>query len=85
MKIAIAGTGYIGLSSGILLAQHNEAVALNIIPEKVSSIWRSFHGTKREQLKLSFRLFQVYLIEFDVFVKISRHMGKGNNKSRIAV
>lgn len=38
MKIAVAGTGYVGLSNSILLSQHNEVYAVDIIPEKVEMI-----------------------------------------------
>ena len=38
MKIAVAGTGYVGLSLAVLLAQHNEVTAVDVIPEKVEKI-----------------------------------------------
>lgn len=40
MKIAVAGTGYVGLSIATLLAQHNEVTAVDIVEEKVNLINR---------------------------------------------
>lgn len=37
-KIAVAGTGYVGLSLAVLLAQHNQVTAVDIVPEKVEMI-----------------------------------------------
>lgn len=38
MKIAIAGTGYVGLSIAVLLAQHNDVTAVDVVPDKVEML-----------------------------------------------
>lgn len=51
MKIAIAGTGYVGLSNAILLAQHNQVTALDINAEKVSQINRNVSPIKDRDIE----------------------------------
>ena len=51
MKIAVAGTGYVGLSIATLLAQHNEVVAVDVIPEKVEKINKKVSPIQDEYLE----------------------------------
>ena len=54
MKIAVAGTGYVGLSIATLLAQHNEVVAVDIIPEKVDMINKRISPIQDEYIEKYF-------------------------------
>ena len=51
MKIAVAGTGYVGMSIATLLAQHHEVVAVDVIPEKVEKINRRISPIQDEYLE----------------------------------
>ncbi len=55
MKIAIAGTGYVGLSLATLLSQYNEVVALDVIPEKVEMINNRISPIKDEYIEKYFK------------------------------
>ena len=54
MKIAVAGTGYVGLSIATLLAQHNEVVAVDVIPEKVEKINKRISPIQDEYIERYF-------------------------------
>ena len=62
MKIAVAGTGYVGLSIATLLAQHNEVTAVDIVPEKVDMI-------NRRQSPIQDEYIEKYLAEKDLHLK----------------
>lgn len=51
MKIAVAGTGYVGLSMAVLLSQHNEVTAVDIVPEKVDMINRGISPIRDEYIE----------------------------------
>ena len=62
MKIAVAGTGYVGLSIATLLAQHNQVVAVDIVPEKVEKI-------NRRQSPIQDEYIEKYLAEKELNLK----------------
>ena len=62
MRIAVAGTGYVGLSIATLLAQHNEVTAVDIVPEKVDMI-------NRRQSPIQDEYIEKYLAEKELHLK----------------
>ena len=54
MKIAVAGTGYVGLSLATLLSQNNEVAALDIMPDKVDKINNRISPIKDEYIEKIF-------------------------------
>ena len=62
MKIAVAGTGYVGLSMATLLAQHHEVMAVDIIPEKVEMINRRISPIQDEYIEKYFAEKELNLI-----------------------
>lgn len=54
MKIAVAGTGYVGLSIATLLSQYNEVLAFDVIPEKVEMINNRISSIKNEYMEYYF-------------------------------
>ena len=59
MKIAVAGTGYVGLSIATLLAQHHQVTAVDVIPEKVEKI-------NKKQSPIQDEYIEKYLAEKDL-------------------
>ena len=55
MKIVVAGTGYVGLSIAVLLAQKNEVTAVDIVPQKVDLINAKKSPIKDEYIEKFFR------------------------------
>ena len=71
MKIAVAGTGYVGLSMATLLAQHHSVVAVDVIPEKVEKINRRVSPIQDEYIELTELLLRPFLL---IYVRLSNIM-----------
>lgn len=78
MKIAVAGTGYVGLSIATLLAQHNEVTAVDVIPEKVEMI-------NRRQSPIQDEYIEKYLKEKPLHLKATTDGGEAYRDAEFVV
>ena len=62
LKIAVAGTGYVGLSIAILLAQHHQVIAVDVIPEKVDLINQRKSPIQDDYIENKFNLSKIAYI-----------------------
>ncbi len=60
MKIAVAGSGYVGLSLGVLLSLQNEVTIVDILPSKVDKINNGLSPIQDEYIELLIRLIMAY-------------------------
>ena len=78
MKIAVAGTGYVGLSLAVLLAQHNEVTAVDVIPEKVDKINKKISPIQDEYI-------EKYLAEKDLNLVATLDGAKAYKEAEIVI
>ena len=67
LKIAVAGTGYVGLSIATLLSQHHRVTAVDVIPEKVEKINRRESPLQDRYIEEFFAEKELDLVEADLF------------------
>lgn len=77
MKIAVAGTGYVGLSIATLLSQHHEVMAVDIIPEKVELINQRKSPIQDEYI-------EKYLAEKDLNLTATLDLYKGESDGHLS-
>lgn len=78
MKIAVAGTGYVGLSLAVLLAQHNDVVAVDVVPEKVELINQNKSPIQDEYI-------EKYLIEKELHLTATLDAEKAYTEAEMVV
>ena len=80
MKIAVAGTGYVGLSIATLLAQHNTVTAVDIIPEKVDTPNNNVNMYTRASITISLssdpisKIYEFFITQANAFAVRRTHL-----------